>query len=525
MRFTIPLLLCLLVAPVTAQDIQKLLDQKVELEYDALELGDVLKDLKDRYRISIELDKTQVEDFVPITVSVKGISLRSALKVLLLDADAGYLVRNKSLLVSSLEKTETTKTYSLEGLVPKGDVIRLNAFAHLFETTFPIVLPSFGRATPEDMKHFFWDVDGPTLKVKGAFRLQDAAKAYLVQMKAFRQAIKKSPPPKSMSLSSIPDESEKKIAAALQKKITIQTDAHELKEVVSEMKRFLGVEVQIDKWMVEDFAPITFHNQQPISVHSILRVMLHEVDATFCVRNEMIWITAQKGSLETRIYFLKDRVWPAGEKYDAVKIRERLNTITKEIRTQITPSSWESYGVIEVLPSLQALVIRNEAESHYQLEDFFYPPDEKNILAALAKPCTINSSGDELAEIILEISQKAGVNVCVDRGRVEDFTPITLKIDKPVTLAKLLETICKECDGVYFVDKELLMITTEENCHRKKNVNLGVALPMSKGMAIHFDASKSGSNIKGKPPNLLIKTDREKNPAGAGNPFPGYPFE
>ena len=108
------------------------LDKTVEsLDFQETPLRDVINQLKDKFDIPIIADKKAFEDAgldldtTVITQNVSGISLRSALRLLLGDVDLTYLIKDEVLMI-------TTKDKAAENLVikvyPVGDlVLPLNA--------------------------------------------------------------------------------------------------------------------------------------------------------------------------------------------------------------------------------------------------------------------------------------------------------------------------------------------------------------------------------------------------------------
>ncbi len=103
------------------------LDQTVdELNFQETPLRDVINQLKDKYDIPILADKKAFEDAgldldtTVVTQNVSGISLRSALRLLLGDIDLTYLIKDEVMLI-------TTKDKAAENLVikvyPVGDLV------------------------------------------------------------------------------------------------------------------------------------------------------------------------------------------------------------------------------------------------------------------------------------------------------------------------------------------------------------------------------------------------------------------
>ena len=105
------------------------LDEKTELEFVDQPLSDVIDFLKERHGIEIQLDHNAMADEnigsdAPITKNVKGISLESALDLMLGDLKLTYVVRDEVLLMTSKDVAEhllSTRTYPVADLVARED--------------------------------------------------------------------------------------------------------------------------------------------------------------------------------------------------------------------------------------------------------------------------------------------------------------------------------------------------------------------------------------------------------------------
>ena len=107
--------------------IQEALKQPTQIEFVETPLKDVVDYLKDLHKIEIQLDvpalkDASVDESTPVTKNLKGISLRSALKLLLDELQLKYVIKNEVLLITSPAKAEsdeymTTKVYPVADLV------------------------------------------------------------------------------------------------------------------------------------------------------------------------------------------------------------------------------------------------------------------------------------------------------------------------------------------------------------------------------------------------------------------------
>ena len=95
------------------------------LEFIDTPLSEVVAYLKDLHGIEIQLDKKALEELgvaadTPVTKDLKGISLRSALRLMLGELDLTYLITDEVLLITSKDRRDnelTTKVYPVADLV------------------------------------------------------------------------------------------------------------------------------------------------------------------------------------------------------------------------------------------------------------------------------------------------------------------------------------------------------------------------------------------------------------------------
>jgi hypothetical protein len=101
------------------------LQDNTSLEFIETPLADVIDYLKDLHGIEIQIDTKSLEDVgigsdTPITRNLKGITLRSALRLMLKELDLTYVVRDEVLLITTPEEAQSqliTKVYPVADLV------------------------------------------------------------------------------------------------------------------------------------------------------------------------------------------------------------------------------------------------------------------------------------------------------------------------------------------------------------------------------------------------------------------------
>jgi hypothetical protein len=107
--------------------IEEALKQPTQIEFVETPLRDVVDYLKDLHHIEIQLDAAALKDAgleetTPVTKNLKGISLRSALKLLLDDLQLKYVIHNEVLLITSPAKVDSEEYMTAE-VYPLSDLV------------------------------------------------------------------------------------------------------------------------------------------------------------------------------------------------------------------------------------------------------------------------------------------------------------------------------------------------------------------------------------------------------------------
>ncbi len=111
------------------QKIEVTLLSPTQLDFIETPLQDVVDYLKDYHRIEIQIDRKACNEAgldpstMPLTKNLKGISLRSALNLVLGDHELTYLIQDEVLLITTLKDAAgrlTTKVYPVDDVVGAG---------------------------------------------------------------------------------------------------------------------------------------------------------------------------------------------------------------------------------------------------------------------------------------------------------------------------------------------------------------------------------------------------------------------
>lgn len=108
-----------------ADNIRKALESPTQIEFNETPLEDIVDYLKAYHRIEIQIDRRALSDVgigtdTPVTLNVRGITLKAALRIMLRDLCLTYMIQNEVLLITTPEYAECrleTKVYPVADLV------------------------------------------------------------------------------------------------------------------------------------------------------------------------------------------------------------------------------------------------------------------------------------------------------------------------------------------------------------------------------------------------------------------------
>jgi len=146
--------------------IEDALAGSTEMVFVEVPLQDVVNYLKDRHRIEIKIDNKALNDVgigtdSPVTISLKGISLRSSLNLMLKELSLAWLIKDEVLLITTPEEADnqlSTKLYEVADLVTCRD--KHDAPWEDYDTLIDIITPT--------IKSTSWDCVGGVGSINGA---------------------------------------------------------------------------------------------------------------------------------------------------------------------------------------------------------------------------------------------------------------------------------------------------------------------------------------------------------------------
>lgn len=344
-----------LTVPAHEAKILDALDKPTQLEFIETPLQDVIDSLKDYHGIEIQIDQKCLDDVgigtdTLITRALKGISLRSALRLLLDDLDLTYTVQDGVLLITTPEEAETqwsTQLYSLADLLPAADrpdaAQRREALLRAVSLGAP--LESWREAGGEGAMAVVPLRGGEVLAVRQTWPAHETILGVLQQLRRVAQA---KGPERGNAYNVVLARSrpEHKVIDALGQPTSIEFIQTPLQDVVDFLKEFHAIEIQCDLKGLDDVglgidAPIT-QNLKDMSLSTALQRMLDGLKLTHIVRDEVLLITTPKRAAEhhvTQLYLLQWR-----QKADSATSEAESKDLLAKLKAAVASHSWEPEG-------------------------------------------------------------------------------------------------------------------------------------------------------------------------------------
>jgi hypothetical protein len=406
------------------------LQKPTEIEFLETPFQDVFHYLEDYHEIQIEIDQRALGEVgipsdTPITKHLKGISLRSALRLLLRDLDLTYVIRDEVLLITTPERAETTylctRVYPVAELVESGRAggSESRGCDYLIEAIMTCISPqSWGDlggpgvivAVPPGRPKALAVTQDPRIHDEIADFLEAVCEAVRVQASGQLQPVGGSP---------LTAAAEKRIAKALSQPTEFEFIETPLQDIVDTLDDVYKIRIEIDQRALDECGipsdSLISKNLRGLSLASALKFMLRELDLTYVVRDEVVLITTGEEAetmLVTRIYPLnglavgrreplrdgvKDRWkrWASSQESDDAAARglgspsqsaapdHGLFTypdLIKTITALIAPGSWSDVGgpgdlsVVSV-GTLEALVVMQTREVHEEIAGLLGRPE------------------------------------------------------------------------------------------------------------------------------------------------------
>lgn len=297
---------------------------------------------------------------------------------------------------------------------------------------------------------------------------------------------------------------EQKIAAALQRRMSLAVEAMPLAEVAELLGKQAGIPIRFDEKGLADVGiatetPVT-QRLQNVPLGSLLHWTLKEHDLTFVVRDEVLLITTPEEAnarLETAVYDVKDLVVP-DEPYDTPPgAQYDFDSLIDLITSTIAPTTWSDGNDFKAGGFGTALVIPQSAEVQEEIAHLLdalrrlcalwqkwdgktpvpqllagesslmvQSDDERRIAQVLREPAKWDFVETPLAEALEQLAAKHKIPVVIDRKAFADvgLDPARAITNKAagVSLAAGLRRLLGPIDLMATIRHDVLVVTTPE---------------------------------------------------------------
>jgi hypothetical protein len=376
------------------QKIEEALDAVAEVEFQETPLSEVVAFLQATYKIPIIIDKRALDDVglgsdTPVTMSLRGISLRSLLELMLRELQLTYVVREQVLKITTVEEAEhesVMRLYSVADLAlePQQPLV-VDAPPSRYRTLLGLIASIVAPDT--------WDEVGGSgsaaafdpwgvVVVSQTRENHEALESLLVTVCKVQRSTA-SPRTLEADYAPVPvvptaqSAARAKIEQSLDGIANLDFSEAPLQEVARYLTDAHGIPILLDRRALDDVGlggdtPVTI-SLQGVSLRHALRIVLRELDLTYVVKREVLMITTpEEGERDTPtlIYPVQDFLASPPQAGATTGGGSGLADLVKLIESAVDPNSWDAVGgsgVLEAVEPWGLLVISQTEEVHEEI--------------------------------------------------------------------------------------------------------------------------------------------------------------
>jgi len=135
------------------------LDAEVTVSFDETPLTDVVAFIRDSNKINVAIDKVGLEDIglstdLPISITAKGITLRSFLALSLDQSELTWTIQDETLMVTTVEEADynlVTRLYLVADLVEEGESLLYNGGNADYDSLIEVLTSTLAPESWEDV--------------------------------------------------------------------------------------------------------------------------------------------------------------------------------------------------------------------------------------------------------------------------------------------------------------------------------------------------------------------------------------
>ena len=519
--------------------VAKALASETTLQFIETPLADIADFIAEKHDINVILDERALEEIgigtdTPLTFNAKRISLRSALRLMLKEADCETIIRDGALVITSdweAEEYVVTKVYPLRPLIGKRPLSDDDdAGDEILDVIVTTVQPESwsevgGAGSIRVLRN--------SLIVANTPRVQEEVDELLDSLQQAQDALAASrdEPPKFASL---PQRKPWQLAIekSLGKKVELDAIETPLQDVMDYLKHAADVPIQIDHRALNDVGiggdtPIT-RNLKGITLNSLLRLVLKELDLTYVMCDEVLLITTPEeaeAELQTRVYPAADLMgaWYSEDDWLGSEVSDDIydhHTMIDILQTIVRPDTWEYVGGPGAITSYQGSIVVSQtgvvheeiatllaglrqlhADIHadrdhaliqpLRLDELMSPP-HADLRKALAKETGMLAFTETpLQDVVDALAAKHKLPIQIDHRALED---VGLGSDVSMTatlggetVGQALTRLLRPLDLKWIIRDECIILTTPEEAESEV---LTVIYPVAD---LVFPAGQDGS--------------------------------
>ena len=510
-------------------------DEKIEaalrspttLEFMETPLKDIAKYLKDLHKIEVLLDLKSLKDVgvapeTPITRNLKGVTLRSALRLMLGELDLTYVVDEGVLLITTPKlaaRHMVTRRHAIEDILrpnvsPEGAKARGDALTRFVSAAYA---PQAWQARGGKGSLSLDPPEAPKcLVVEQSADIQEQIVEFLDQLRrvAREKRFPVSTPPEGWGVRLL---IEARIRKALDSPTELEFIETPLSDVIEYLKDLHKIEIQLDAKELHDVGvssdvPVTL-TLKGVPLRTALWVLLHNRKLTYVIDNEVLLITRQERAdarPATEVCVVADLL--GQDATHATKMA--ADDLLRVIRRSVAPTSWREaggHGVIVAMDAgtLDVLLVRQTYSAHEQIlelldrlsklerlasvqpqpapgEPLGYTDARRRIVRALSAPVSLNveakespfsnSDAIDFSDVIESLRDAAGIPIlCDDRAlhgkKITYDATISGKWERQ-PLKNVLDRLLDRWRLAYVVEDGLLWITTAEKAQQLSRIEV-----------------------------------------------------
>ena len=376
-----------------AERMEQALAKPVVVDFTEAPLSEVMAHLQQYCQIPIYLDLKSLEDVgigsdVPVTITVKDVTLRSALELILGELELTYAIRYESLNITTSEQAESvllTRVYPVAdfavaappSLIVPEPYSRYRVLLRLLaECVAPQTWEEVGGAGSA-LVYEPWGV----LVVTQTQQVHEELELLLTALRKTRTvSATAGTAPEDATQAAIPvavQEGQKHIKQALDSNVTFEFSDAPLAEVVAFLAEDRGIPILIDKKALDDVGlsgetTVTLAVRE-MTLRSALRLVLRELDLAFTVRHEVLLVTTPEevdDALEIRVYSVADFLSGTSPATNPLEADTQIRSWQDVVERTISPDSWDHVGGAGSLAPVAAwgvMVISQSEDVHAQI--------------------------------------------------------------------------------------------------------------------------------------------------------------